>query len=62
MTNDFILWLRSIRYRLPVWWFWYSLPWSRTRRCPGCAGAKRTLNSYDVRDCEVCNGEGTIAK
>lgn len=35
---------------------WYWLP--PRKACVGCAGAGKTLNSYDWRDCESCNGTG----
>jgi DnaJ-class molecular chaperone len=30
------------------------------KRCPWCGGSKTYINSYDERDCEVCNGKGTV--
>ncbi len=50
------------RGRFECWRLWYSPPWRSTRRCPACAGARRVVNSYTERDCEVCNGAGTVPK
>lgn len=52
----------NLKDRIRIWWLWYSPPWSSTRRCPGCAGSRQVLNSYDIRDCEVCQGAGTVPR
>ena len=61
-----LIWLEhrwdNLKFRIKTWWFWYSPPWSRTRRCPGCAGSRRIYNSYDERDCDVCHGTGVVSK
>ena len=51
-------WRGNLQFRLHCWWFWYSPPWCRTRRCPVCAGSGR----YHCGPCGSCESTGRIAK
>jgi hypothetical protein len=55
-------WYSNIKEKILCWWFWYSFPWEKYRRCPLCAGECSRINSYDEMICEMCNGTGKIKK
>jgi hypothetical protein len=59
---NFYDWYLNLKFRFGMWWMWWSPPWRSTRLCPGCAGSKQILNSYDVRDCDMCGGVGRVRK
>ncbi|MEN6549961.1 MAG: hypothetical protein ABFE07_28290 [Armatimonadia bacterium] len=49
---------------LIVIWIGVMITWllRRRRTCTWCAGRGRIFNSYDWRDCEVCQGRGWLPR
>ena len=49
--------------RLEIWWFWWSPPFMKTKRCPQCAGAGSYGADYgDVLPCDLCGRTGRTEK
>jgi len=62
MTTEIPMTLNRIRNHLSVWWFWYSPPWKKTRRCPECTGIGGKGKRDDWFECGTCKGTGSIKK
>ena len=52
-----------LKNRMEIWWFWWSPPLSRTKRCPQCAGQGSYGADYgDVLPCDLCGETGRSLK
>ena len=55
--------IRSWIWDLKTWWFWYSPPWKKTKRCYECAGSGWSSGGWDdTFSCPSCRGTGEIIK
>lgn len=54
----------NFKFDLESWWFWYSPPWKKTKRCPWCSGCGLIGGDYESEpyECNVCDGKGVVPK
>lgn len=60
LTNWYYSIKGDLLWRWEMWCMWYSPPWSKTRRCPICAGSGRHPKYGDK--CDDCEGTGKMPK